>query len=213
MSDTATLDPVAASATPPSAPTIGAALAGGFYAGRLIINGRPHGLIIAPKAEGSATGIWLPTYTDVPGATSCCDGLANTRAMAAAGSPIAQQALAARIAGYDDWHIMARDALELAYRHLKPTTEANACTFRDGDNPSSVPPGYPYQPQSPSQTSAEAFRAGGPETFGAGRHWSSTQYSRLSAFNQSFGNGDTLANSKDWSGGTVRLARVIPLNP
>ncbi len=42
---------------------------------------------------------------------------------------------------------------------------------------------------------------------------SSTQCSRYDAFVQHFDGGNTYAHSKDWSGGTVRLARRIPLNP
>jgi hypothetical protein len=85
--------------------------------------------------------------------------------MAEAGSPLAQWARGLDINGNTDWCIPARDVLELGYRHLKPTTYENSCSFRDGDNPSSIPAGYPYTEQLPAQTAAEAFREGGAEAF------------------------------------------------
>jgi hypothetical protein len=124
--------PAASAIAATAAPTVpGTPYAGGFYAGRLRIDGVLHALVVAPKAGGELRGAWHPEYTDVPGACSASDGLANTRAMAAAGSPIAQQALACRVGGFDDWHIPARDALEIMYRHLKPTAEANWATCGD----------------------------------------------------------------------------------
>src|SRR3989442_4214807 len=136
---------------------------GGFFTGVLRVGDALLGVITAPKALGELTGAWLPSYTDVPGACSCFDSLANTRAMAEAGSAIAKQVLELNIAGHADWAIPARDVLELQYRHFKPTTDENSASFRDGDNPSSVPAGYPYSEQSPAQTSVEAVRARGDE--------------------------------------------------
>ena len=95
--------------------------------------------------------------------------------------------------------------LELGYRNLKPTTEENCGSFRDGDNASSVPAGYPYTDVSPAQTTAEAFREGGDEAFEAAWYWSSTQYSESSAWGQYFYHGVQYYDSKKFEA----RARVI----
>jgi len=131
--------------------------------------------------------------------------------MAEAGSPIAKIALDANINGFTDWCIPARDALEMGYRYLKPTTRENSCTFRDGDNPSSLPAGYPYTKTNPVQTVAEAFREGGSEAFEPVWHWSSTKYSSCSAWGQYFSYGypyDILMSFE----ARVALCRLIPIN-
>ncbi len=157
----------------------GAAFEGGFYGGKIRIGVAVFAIAWAPKALGETRAIWLPSYTDVPNAASYFDSMANTKAMAEAGSPLAKWALDLSVNGHNDWCIPARDVLELGYRHLKPTDQENSCSFRDGDNPSSIPSGYPYTEESPAQTLAEAFKAGGAEAFEPDWHWSSTQYSRI----------------------------------
>jgi len=188
----------------------GAPFEGGFYGGKIRIGEGIFAVVWAPKATGDIGGLWLPSYTQVPNTDSCYDSMANTVAMAAAGSPIAQQALAAEIAGHKDWCIPARDVLELAYRYLKPTAEENA-TYRYGDNPSSIPAGYPYTEASPAQTSVEAFREGGPEAFEEAWYWSSTQASSGSAWGQDFSNGNQYYYDKNFEG-RARLVRLIQLN-
>ena len=125
----------------PSLPPIGSPFEGGHYGGTIRLGTALFAVIWAPKAEGETTGPWHPTRAAVPGALSCSDSLSNTLAMAEAGCPLAKWALDLRINGHDDWCLPARDVLELAYRHLRPGTQETACTFRDGDNPSSVPAG------------------------------------------------------------------------
>lgn len=90
-------------------PAIGAALAGGFFAGRLFIGDQPHALIISPKAEGEFEDIaWNKNTKRVDGATHYADGAANTRALLDAGSPLAKQITALRIGDFDDWHLPSR---------------------------------------------------------------------------------------------------------
>lgn len=170
-------------------PAIGAALEGGFYADRLQIDGQQYALIVAPKAEGETTGKWGEYGADVPGARNYNDGHANTIAMAEAGSALAQWALGLNIGGYADWYIPSRDELEILYRNLKPTDSENYCSFRDGDNASSLPAGYPYTEESPAQTAVEAFQAGQAEAFEPGWHWASTQSSPYNAWLQGFNDG------------------------
>lgn len=183
--------------------------AGGFFSGTIRINDALFGVITAPKAEGQYSGIWLPSYDDVPGATSCFDSKANTIAMAEAGSPIAQRALATTINGFSDWVIPARDVLEIQYRAHKPTTETNY-VYRSGDNPSSVPAGYPYTESIPAQCPDALFQEDGEEAFDAAWYWSSTQCSPNFAWDQYFDGG-----YQDYDGkhdeGVVRLVRLIQL--
>lgn len=173
-------------------PVIGTAMGAGFYAGRILIDGDPFALIVAPKADGEhKPTIWIPNYKDVPGAKSYNDGLANTQAMAEAGSNLAKWALGLEIGGANDWYLPAQDELEIIYRNLKPTTDKNSCWGRSGINLSAFEPTRPYTPDFPPQTPAEAFQQGGAEAFTADRHWSSTQPASHSdyAWSQSFARG------------------------
>lgn len=172
-------------------PTIaGTPFAGGFYAGRFLLDGAEYALIVAPKALGEhQPAAWGEYGQNIEGARSCNDGRANTEAMAAAGGALAQWALTLDIADHKDWYIPSRDELELCYRNLKPSTQENWASFRDGDNPSSVPVGYPYTEESPAQTTAAEFQEGGGEAFQDQWYHTSTQYSPVSAWVQYFGGG------------------------
>lgn len=191
--------------------TIGLALAGGFFGGIVRIGAHEHAVVWAPKATGETAGPWHKGRQAVAGATSCFDSLANTLAMADAGSPIAKWALTLNINGHTDWCLPARDVLELAYRHLKPTDDETWCSFRDGDNPSSVPVGYPYTEAAPIlQTTVEAFKAGGDEAFDARWYWSSTQSSESYAWYQYFDNGCQSSDVKSFVA-RARAVRLIQL--
>ena len=153
----------------------GAPMGGGFFAGMINVDTETFALIVAPKATGERIGKWNGSSKTVPGAESYSDGLENTIAMAEAGSDLAQWARGLKIDDLTDWYIPARDELELMYRNLKPTTQENVESFRDGDNPSSAPVGYPYTASFPAQTAASAFQAGGTEALEPVWHWASTQ--------------------------------------
>jgi hypothetical protein len=157
-------------------PTIpGTPFAGGFYVGKINIAGALFALVVAPKAEGEHEPTpWNKNSKEVAGALSFNDGLANTNAMAEAGSKLATWARGLRIGGFDDWYLPSRDELEIIYRNLKPTTEEN-WGYRSGENPSAVPPTWPYTDADPKQTDAEAFRAGGEQAFETEWYWTSTQ--------------------------------------
>jgi len=187
---------------------------GGFYGGKIQSHGgrKIFAIVWAPKALGETKAIWLPSYKDVPNACSCFHSMDNTVAMAEAGSPLTHWARGLEIAGHKDWCVPARDVLEQGYRHLKPTSQENYATFRDGDNPSSLPAGYPYTEQLPAQTAAEAFREGGAEAFDPAWYWSSTQYSSYNAWGQLFGDGYQSSGGKK-AAGRCRAVRLIQLNP
>lgn len=190
-------------------PTVfGAPWEGGYFAGIFTIGADVYGQVVASKAEGEHDRtIWHPKYEEIAGAGSFFDGLANTKAMAEAGSELAQWTLDLRIAGFDDWHIGARDQVELLYRGFKPTTEENY-VYRNGDNPSSLPVGYPYSIHLPGQTPVELFRKGAAEAFEDVWYWTSTQYSALDAWYQDFDGGGQHADGKDDKGRARAVRRV-----
>ncbi len=192
---------------------IGTPFEGGFYGGLIRSHGgaKTFAIAWAPKALGELTGVWHPPAKNVPDAASCAHSVDNTVAMATAGSKLAVQALALDINGFKDWCLPARDVLELAYLHLKPGTRANWASFRDGDNPSAIPAGYPYTKELPTQTSVELFRAGGDEAFEEVIYWTSSQFSAGSAWYQLFYNGLQFTNDKKFSA-RARACRLIPFN-
>lgn len=188
--------------------TPGTQFDGGFYAGRFLLDGAEYALIVAPKALGAhQPAAWGEYGQNIDGARSCNDGRANTEAMAAAGSALGQWALTLDIADHKDWYIPSRDELELCYRNLKPTTQENWTSFRDGDNPSSVPAGYPYSEESPVQTTAAEFQDGGAEAFQPEWYYASTQCSPNVAWIQSFDGGFQSNGRKDDARRAVAVRR------
>lgn len=170
---------------------IGARVDGGFYAGNILIAEVLYGLAVAPKAHGESGGVWNGSYDDVVGAQSFVDGAENTRAMAKAGSKLAQWSLALSIDGCTDFYLPAIDELEVIYRAFKPTTDTNSYYARSGINLHAVPPTLPYSAEIPAQTGVEAFRQGGEEAFEEAAYWSSTQHAGIPdyAWYQYFVNG------------------------
>lgn len=120
-------------------PSVGAPFGGGFYAGRMRIDGAEYALIVAPKVDGQHDDApWSDDSKDIKGALSFCDGRANTAAMAKAGSKLAAWAQGLRIGGFDDWYVPSLDELEICYRNLKPSDETNSLYARSGINLSPV---------------------------------------------------------------------------
>jgi len=165
----------------------------GFAVARLNVDGAHYGLILPPKAESEHAPIaWNDSLKMIKGALSYGDGLANTKAMAKAGSQLAQWALDNKM------HIPSLDEMELLYRHFKPGTAKNSCYARAGINLSAVPPTYPYTPDSPKQTNLKAFREGGAEAFELEWYRTSTQHAAGPdyAWMQHFGDGYQDLNHK-----------------
>lgn len=189
----------------------GIPFAGGFFVELIRVGDDVFGLIVAPKAEGEhADAPWNKSLKGVDGALSYFDGRANTIAMADAGSKLAKWALSLRIADHDDWYLPSLDELEIIYRHLKPTADENYCWARSGINLSSVPPQYPYAPDSPKQTEVEAFKKGGAEAFDPEWYWSSTQCAPGSAYawGQGFGGGSQCYDLENGYGRARAVRRV-----
>lgn len=169
--------------------TIGAPFEGGFYAGRIRTDEALFAIVVSPAAGDLDRMPWRTGKKKPQGALSFFDGYANTNAMALAGSKLAEAVLELNIAGFADWYLPSRDELELLYRHFKPTTW-ETYAWRNGDNPSSVPAGYPYAKDHP-QTAIASFREGGADALQEAVYWSSTLYAPDPAFAwaQDFTNG------------------------
>jgi hypothetical protein len=188
---------VAKAAPAVTIPEIGQPFGGGFFSGitRDPDTGKRY-LNITAGAAHELSGAWGEYGEKIEGADSFTNSRANTEAMAAAGSELAQQVLTLDIGGFNDWAIPARDVQELQYRHFKPTTETNWAGRRDGDNPNSEPVGLLYSDESPTQAVLTSFQAGGAEAFKDTWYWSSSQRSANYAFTMHFDDGHQLNDGK-----------------
>jgi len=111
------------------------------------------------------------------------------------------------IAGKTDWYLPARDELELCWRNLKPTADANYVTANRGDstidyknlgslddtvithgsNNNTSPVGAAYIAGTPAQVAAgKNFRTSESEAFAYGSfsYWSASEYSAAYAWCQ-----------------------------
>jgi hypothetical protein len=201
-----TMSAAAQAAPAVTLPAIGQPFGGGFVTGitRDPDTGKRY-LNITAGAAHELSGVWGEYGEKIEGAESFTNSRANTEAMAAAGSELAQKVLVLDIGGFTDWAIPARDVQELQYRHLKPTNEENWANSRNGDNPNSEPVGQLYTEESPGQTSLAAFQVGGAEAFRDTWYWSSTQRSASYAFNMIFDGGYQFDYGK---GGELRVRPV-----
>lgn len=180
---------------------------GGFFAGRIMVDGVEYALVVAPKSQGGEAILqWKTGRTTTSGTTSTNDGWANTQAMIQAGSaahPAAAFCRGLNINGYDDWYMPARDELEILYRSFKPTNDPN--NFGSGVNPSAVPPTVMYGDSNVTQTNVDVFKEGGEEAFTAEIYWSSTHQSVQSCQHQNFTSGAQGSGYKNAS----RLLRAV----
>jgi len=188
-------------------PKPGQPFEGGFYGGQVRLASGIFAIAWAPKSSQIVGAIGVHEAN----AYDYADSRANTLALAEAGSPLAQAALAANINGHTDWVLPARDVLELGYRLLKPTTTQNYRSWRDGENPSSVPFGRHYTEQFPLQTTAELFKDGGAEAFDLRWYLTSTLNSAGRAFDQDFSCGHQLDYAVSLEA-RARFVRLIQLN-
>jgi hypothetical protein len=179
----------------PSIP--GVAFGGGFYMGRMLINGFVYAVVQAPKASGEFP---IPITNEVAAAWA---GMQT-------------------IGGHDDWILPTWNMSDIIYRVCKPDTTQNAPTYAspyndiNGINPESIPQGKQYTYTDPAQTSLEMFKAGGSEAFvprGYGMcYWTSSvdgRYVNGRYFARAMNNGNS---NTDWSGlGIARVVRLVLL--
>lgn len=198
--------------------------------------------IDAPKSSGEFSSIRLKnTNTAFPvQCQTLTDGWKATLAMVAAGDateyPAAHAVRALTIGGFDDWHIPARDVLELRWRNGKPVTNNNYITGarafsaidygtngnygdQSGDarglNRNSVPAGAAYTATVPAQTAVALFQQVGAEAyeFGSAYYWSCTEYSETDAWGQGWssslpGSQGNAAKSTSWRLRAVRRSII-----
>jgi hypothetical protein len=169
-------------------PAIGEPFGGGFFAGLYYEHGIRHALIVAPKAEGQAQAkLEWGSRGKQTEARSLIDGLANTRALND-DYPAAKFCRDLRIGGFDDWHLPALEQMSVLRANLTPEDD-----------------------HVPVQTTAEAFKEGGPEAFDLDAwYWTSTEWSAGYAWVQTFYFGYQSYDVKYWSC-RVRAVRKCPL--
>jgi len=168
-------------------PAIGAPLGGGFFAGTFLLEDRLHALIVAPKDEGETELAWRTGENDKAPARSLRDGLANSEAINDDSHPAARFCRALAIGGHDDWYLPSRHEAALLAETLMP--------------------GAGFVPE---QTTAEAFKDGGPEAFERRAYWTSTELESGFAWSQGFNDGTQTTSTKGWRC-RVRAVRKYPL--
>jgi hypothetical protein len=205
------------SVNPPAGPIIGQSFGGGFYAGKISMNGdgvATHYLIVSPKSSGEAQGQWKTSSTTTSGTTSPIDGLANSNNMNDGNHPAASFCRGLTIGGYSDWYLPARYELEICFYNLKPYAAAGA-NVNGGANPYAVPPRTGnYTSSLPAQTTATAFQTGGAQAFAASPfngHWSSTEYIPQWAWWENFNDGQIGGDDKRNSADYIRAIRKVAI--
>lgn len=139
-----------------SMPKIGQAFAGGYFAGRYFLGNEERALVVSDRSAIFSAQWWDRDgpRPNIRGAQHYMDGMANTKAMAEAGSAAAAKVLRMRIGGFGGWHIPARDELLVMQVNLLQVDDFD----RDGSQ-------------------------GFSDRWSIGEYWSSTQKNAGSAWN------------------------------
>jgi hypothetical protein len=227
-------------------PNIGDNVYGGYYAGLIdttragsIISGDAsttglrYMLIMAPKSLELAPGtLWKTTADAGPtGVRTRWDGLSASEAMAAAGAVYQAATYCHGLTypgdGYSRWYLPAMDELELLYRNLKPTTDANYVTatastagdypyngasYSHGYDPASDPSGAVHTSGAPAQSGLALFQTAGAQCLDGVTsvyYWASTEVKDTSAWIQSAGGGNAGFQASNGKNSTVVRVRPV----
>ena len=140
-------------------PALGSAYEGGYYAGKIDVNGSgsgTHYLIVIDKSQ-EVTRQYRTTGSASNAATNIFYGGTATSLNNNSEHPAFQYCAGLTYNGYSDWYLPAALELAIIYYNLKPTTDSNNTS--SGQNPYAVPARSSYYTASnPSRTSVSAFR-------------------------------------------------------
>ena len=207
----------AASNSTTTLPAIGSALGGGYFAGQISTAGNgvaDYNLVVGPRASAQSSLNWKNANTATPGADSDIDGPQNTADMVADGNstvyPAAHFCNDLVTGGYSDWHMPAKNELEVCYYNLKPFSNSN--NTNRGSNTNAIPArASNYTSGNPAQTSATIFQGFGSESFITNNLWASTDGTNSqTVWHQDFYQGYQNTGFFKNSGGTpVRAVRRV----
>lgn len=189
--------------------TVGEAWQGGYYAGRITVDGQSFALVVAPLATGYTTGLALNTAAGVTtSGFSRWDGASNMALMSGTAWPAAQWARGLNIGGFTDWHLPAEDQLDICYRAFRPVNPPNTSY---GTNPSMDPPKGNYTSTDPAETTAVGFRTGESEAFEANFYGAASQGTTTNNYYIINFNGGTRTSvatnsARNWR--AVRMVRI-----
>jgi hypothetical protein len=235
---------------------VGDAFGGGYYAGQINDSGTIYNLIVAPKLSGTLEGestsklrysihqrtAPAATLNEVYGGPGCeataipsnesqwFTWLRDTATGPNAGVfDLSGASDGTGIGGFNDWYIPARYELEIMYRSLKPSTDANTLNnftydgVANGENAYAVPSATSAYStttpaSNPAQTTSTLFQTGGTEAFiapGGTAYGSSTQSPHNASggtqeylYSMYFNNGQTQIDDKNGSQYVRAIRRV-----
>jgi len=189
--------------------TLGQSYGGGYYVGKILDHGKVYNLIVAPKVSGGLTGQYggsTPTsiawgyMNTTTGQTNHTYGGDASVALTggvfgylrAANGPnagtfdITGASNGTGIGGYNDWYIPATAELQLAYRTMKPGTQASATNQSIA---AAVPPVTNAEYTAITQSTNPLFQTGGSEAWTDGYYKSATEENSQNSYVMPFNNG------------------------
>jgi len=214
--------------------TPGDAYGGGFYVGKMSINGNgiaTHHLIVSDISTRRSNLSWDSRTTGNSGyetnINSPINGPQNTTSLAGQGSYYEAAIYCENLSsgGYTDWYLPSPQELQMCYYYLKPSTDANH-NYGDsygGANPYAVAPqpiNIGYGTAGPSQTTATAFRNGNAQSFGTAGYYTSAESASSTQILRKiqvqvvyFDNGSIQDSNKsaNWAAFYTRAVRRIPI--
>ena len=142
-------------------PVLGSAYEGGYYAGKIDVDGNgvgTHYLIVIDQSQ-EVTRQYKTTNTASTSATDLIYGGTATNANTNSDHPAFKYCGELIYNSKSDWYLPAFYELAIIYYNLKPSTNSNNTS--SGTNPYDVPArGSDYTTSDPSQTSVSAFGGG-----------------------------------------------------